>query len=139
LDNRSERRIKVLLAKPGLDAHWRGIQLVSRALRDAGMEVIYGGNQTYEGIARIALDEDVGVVGLSILSPGYMRLVANTLQALKEVDVTDVLILVGGIILEEDIPKLEAAGVHKVFPSGSPLDEIVEYVRRHAPAARAPE
>ena len=121
------------MAKPGLDSHWRGIQVVSRALRDAGMEVIYGGNQTYEGIARIALDEDVNVVGLSILAPGYKRLIENTLLALQQADVTDALILVGGIILKEDVPALEQSGVDKVFLPGAPLDEIVDYVKHNAP------
>jgi len=135
LVDKPDRRIKVLMAKPGLDSHWRGIQVVSRALRDAGMEVIYGGNQTYEGIARIALDEDVSVVGLSILAPGYTRLIENTLNALKEAAVRDVLVLVGGLILKEDIPALEQAGVSKVFVPGTPLDEIVHYIERHAPRA----
>jgi methylmalonyl-CoA mutase C-terminal domain/subunit len=133
VSEKAQRRIKVLMAKPGLDSHWRGIQVVSRALRDAGMEVIYGGNQTYEGIARIALDEDVNVVGLSILAPGYKRLIKNTLLALQQADVTDALILVGGMILKEDVPTLEQSGVDKVFLPGAPLDEIVDYVKRNAP------
>jgi methylmalonyl-CoA mutase C-terminal domain/subunit len=129
--------IKVLMVKPGLDAHWRGILAVSHALRDAGMEVIYGGNQTYEGIAQIAVDEGVNVIGLSILAPGYRRLVDHTLAALKAADVTDALIIVGGIMLKEDIPALEAAGVDKVFPADSSLDDIVAYVQEHAPSAMA--
>jgi methylmalonyl-CoA mutase cobalamin-binding domain/chain len=134
VSNHAQRRIKVLMVKPGLDSHWRGIQVVSRALRDAGMEIIYGGNQTYAGIARIALDEDVNVIGLSILAPGYKRLIDNTLLALKEADFTDALILVGGIILKEDVPALEQSGVDRVFLPGTPLDEIVDYVEHHAPA-----
>ena len=131
--SKPDRHIKVLMAKPGLDSHWRGIQVVSRALRDAGMEVIYGGNQTYEGIARIALDEDVSVIGLSILAPGYTRLIAKTMQALRQFGVTDVLVVVGGLILKEDIPALQEAGVGKVFPRGAPLDEIVGYIEHNAP------
>jgi len=131
------KRIRVLLAKPGLDAHWRGIHVVGRAMRDAGMEVIYGGNQTYEGIARTAVEEDVDVIGLSILAPGYLQLVEGTLKALKAVDVSDVLIVLGGVILKQDIPVLEKMGVHKVFLPGTGLDVIVNYIKKNAPIKSA--
>jgi len=137
MSDREQRTIKVLMAKPGLDSHWRGIQVVSRALTDAGMEVVYGGNQTYAGIARIAADEDVDVIGLSILAPGYRRLIENTLLALQAADVTGVLILVGGIILKEDVPAIERSGVDRVFLPGTPTTAIVDYIQRNAPRTRA--
>lgn len=122
------------MAKPGLDGHWRGIIVVSQALRDAGMEVIYGGNMTPAEIAEAAMQEDVDVVGLSILAPGYMKLVAETIEELKKRGKGDVLLLVGGTIFEEDIPTLKEMGVAEVFRPGTPLEDIVQFVRKHTPA-----
>ena len=126
------QRIRVLMAKPGLDAHWRGIYTISMALRDAGIEVVYGGNQTPREIAESALQEDVDVVGLSILAPGHLRLISETLAALKEKGLEDRLILVGGIIPQEDIQPLKQQGVDEIFLPGTPLDTIVDYVKQNA-------
>src|SRR5207302_4581619 len=131
----SDRKIRVLIAKPGLDGHDRGAKVVARALRDAGMEVIYTGiRQTPEMIAEAALQEDVDVVGLSILSGAHLALVPRVVEALRERGVDDALIVVGGIIPPEDVPRLEGQGVSGVFGPGTPMDQIVEFVRARAPA-----
>ena len=127
----SKKRIRVLMAKPGLDAHWRGIISVSAALRDAGMEIIYGGNMMPTEIARTALQEDVDIVGLSILAPRYMLLVSETLKELKKEGKRGVLVLLGGTIYKEDIPTLKEMGVTEVFLPGTPLANIVEFVHRY--------
>jgi len=123
------RKIRVLMSKPGIDGHWRGALVVSSALRDAGMEVIFGGNQTPEEIAETALQEDVDVVGLSILAAGHMKLVSGVLEALQARNLDHVVVLVGGTIPREDIPKLKEMGVAEVFTPGTPLEEIVNYVK----------
>lgn len=122
------KKISVLMAKPGLDGHWRGMIVVTRALRDAGMEVIYGGNMSPEEIAATAVQEDVDVVGLSILVDTYMPLVKATSEALKRKGKGDVMLLVGGIIFEEDIPALEQMGVARVFGPGERVEDIVEFI-----------
>jgi methylmalonyl-CoA mutase C-terminal domain/subunit len=115
-----ERKIRVLIAKPGLDGHDRGAKIVARALRDAGMEVIYSGlRQTPEMIAEAALQEDVDVVGLSILSGAHMTLVPHVVNLLRENGQDNVLVYVGGIIPDEDVPALKAAGVKEVYGPGS--------------------
>jgi len=125
-----ERKIRVLIAKPGLDGHDRGAKVVARALRDAGMEVIYTGlRQTPEQIVTAALQEDVDVIGLSILSGAHMTLVPRVMQLLQEKGLTDVVVFVGGIIPQEDIPKLKALGVAEVFLPGTLLEQIVRTVR----------
>lgn len=127
----SERKIRVLIAKPGLDGHDRGAKVVARALRDAGMEVIYTGiRQTPEMIAEAALQEDVDVVGLSILSGAHMALCPRVIRLLREQGMEDVLVLVGGIIPDEDVPKLQALGVRGVFGPGTSTQEIVDFIRR---------
>jgi len=127
----SERRIRVLIAKPGLDGHDRGAKVVARALRDAGMEVIYTGlRQTPEMIAEAALQEDVDVVGLSILSGAHMLLVPRVIELLRANGLGDVGVFIGGIIPEEDIPALMAAGVQLVYGPGTPTDAIVDGIRR---------
>lgn len=128
----AEGKIRVLMAKPGIDGHWRGIITVTRALRDAGMEVVYVGNQTPKEIARVAADEDVNVVGLSVLSAGYMRLIEETAAALGDEKMDDVLLVVGGIIPRVDIPALKARGVHEIFGPGTTLQTIVDYIRKNA-------
>ena len=116
----TERKIRVLIAKPGLDGHDRGAKVVARALRDAGMEVIYTGlRQTPEMIAEAALQEDVDVVGLSILSGAHMALVPRVVELLRDNGQEDVLVYVGGIIPEEDIPALKKIGVREVYGPGS--------------------
>jgi len=128
------KKIKVLMAKPGLEGHWRGMIVVSSALRDAGFEVIYGGNMTPREIATTAVQEDVDVVGLSILSANYMLLVSETLKELRNHGKGDVLVLLGGIIWEEDFSALKEMGIAGIFVPGTPLQDIVEYVRRQTAA-----
>ncbi len=130
--SRVERRIKVLIAKPGLDGHDRGAKVVARALRDAGMEVVYTGlRQTPEQIVETAIQEDVDVIGLSILSGAHMTLLPRVTELLKERGIDDVLVIAGGIIPTEDIPALKKAGIAEIFGPGSPLKEIIEYIRRN--------
>jgi len=125
----SEEKIRVLIAKPGLDGHDRGAKVIARALRDAGMEVIYTGlRQTPEMIAEAALQEDVDVIGLSILSGAHMALIPRILGELRAQGLEDVLVVVGGIIPEEDIPPLKDMGVSEVFGPGTSTDAIVEHI-----------
>jgi methylmalonyl-CoA mutase C-terminal domain/subunit len=122
--------IRVVVAKPGLDGHDRGAKVVARALRDAGMEVIYTGlHQTPEQIVEAALQEDADGIGLSILSGAHMTLCASLLDLLKERDALDITVFVGGIIPDADIPELEKLGVARVFTPGATTQEIVEWVR----------
>jgi len=128
----SERKIRVLVAKPGLDGHDRGAKVVARALRDAGFEVIYTGlRQTPEQIAEAALQEDVDVVGLSILSGAHMRLFPEIMRLLKEKGVSGVLVIAGGIIPEDDVAPLKKLGIKAIFGPGTPTTEIVKYIRDH--------
>ncbi len=127
----NERKIRVLVAKPGLDGHDRGVKVVARALRDAGMEVIYTGlHQTPEQVAEVALQEDVEVVGLSILSGAHMTLVPRIRELLRERQLEDVLLLVGGIMPEEDARELKEKGyADEVFTPGVPLQNIVDLIK----------
>lgn len=126
--------IRVLVAKPGLDGHDRGAKVVARGLRDAGMEVIYTGlHRTPEQVCEAALQEDVQVVGISVLSGAHNALVPRIVEGLRDRDMADVRVLVGGIIPAADARMLKAAGVHAVFPPGSSLDEIVSWIRDNAP------
>src|SRR5215469_3288133 len=130
----NEKRIRVLIAKPGLDGHDRGAKIIARALRDAGMEVIYTGlRQTPEMIASAALQEDVDVIGLSILSGAHNTLVPQLLDLLKQKGMNDVAVLLGGTIPEADISGLKAAGVAEIFLPGASTQDIVNFVRQHAP------
>ena len=125
------RPIRVLVAKPGLDGHDRGAKVVAHALRDAGMEVIYTGlHQTVEQIVEAALQEDVDVLGLSVLSGAHLPLTEKLMGLLKEKGLDDLLVLVGGNIPRRDIEKLEALGVDRVFRTGSQFDDIVSLIRR---------
>ncbi|GAB3961857.1 cobalamin B12-binding domain-containing protein [Actinoallomurus acanthiterrae] len=122
--------IRVVIAKPGLDGHDRGAKVVARALRDAGMEVIYTGlHQTPEQIVEAALQEDADGIGLSILSGAHMTLCAKVLELLKDRDALDITVFVGGIIPDADIPELEKLGIAKVFTPGATTQEIAEWVR----------
>jgi methylmalonyl-CoA mutase C-terminal domain/subunit len=124
--------VRVVVAKPGLDGHDRGAKVVARALRDAGMEVIYTGlHQTPEQIVEAAIQEDADVVGLSVLSGAHMTLFAKVVDLLKQRDASDILVFGGGIIPDDDIPQLEALGVAKVFTPGATTTEIVEWVNEH--------
>jgi len=126
----SEQKIRVLVAKPGLDGHDRGAKVIARALRDAGMEVIYTGlRQTPEMIAAAALQEDVDAVGVSILSGAHNTLAPRIVKLLREQGMDDCLVLLGGIVPQEDIPKLKDEGVSEVFLPGTSTEEIVKFLR----------
>jgi methylmalonyl-CoA mutase C-terminal domain/subunit len=128
------RRIRVVVAKPGLDGHDRGVKIVARALRDAGMEVIYTGlHQTPEQIVQTALQEDADAVGLSILSGAHMTLFAEVMKLLAERGGDDILVFGGGIIPDADITELKAMGVAAIFTPGAPTTEIVAWVRAQFP------
>ena len=128
----SDRKIRVLVAKPGLDGHDRGAKVIARALRDAGMEVIYTGlRQTPEMIVTSALQEDVDVIGLSILSGAHNAIVPRVNELLHKNKMDDVLLLVGGIIPEQDFDVMKKAGVSGIFNPGTPMDEIVEFIRKN--------
>ena len=135
--NKSEKKIRVLIAKPGLDSHDRGAKVVARALRDAGMEVIYTGlRQTPEQIAETALQEDVDVIGLSILSGAHNTLFPKTMQLLKKKRLTDVVVFAGGIIPKEDVPGLKKIGIKEVFGPGTTTSTIAEFVKNSVPKAK---
>ncbi len=126
-----ERSIRVLVAKPGLDGHDRGAKVIARALRDAGMEVIYTGiRQTPEMIAEAALQEDVDVVGLSILSGAHMELFPLVLDELRKRGLEDVIVVAGGIIPQDDYPALKQMGIKEIFGPGTPTQEIVDFIKK---------
>jgi methylmalonyl-CoA mutase C-terminal domain/subunit len=128
----TEPKIRIVIAKPGLDGHDRGAKVVARALRDAGFEVIYTGlHQTPEMIASAAIQEDAAAVGLSILSGAHMSLLPRLMDLLRQQGAGDIAVFGGGIIPEEDIPALKAAGVREIFLPGTSLDTIVRWVREH--------
>jgi methylmalonyl-CoA mutase C-terminal domain/subunit len=127
------KKIRVVVAKPGLDGHDRGAKVIARALRDAGMEVIYTGlRQTPEQIVTAALQEDADVVGLSILSGAHNHIAPRLMELLKAKGLDDVLVVIGGIIPDVDIPKLKALGVKGVFLPGTPMQEIIDFIRTNA-------
>jgi methylmalonyl-CoA mutase C-terminal domain/subunit len=128
----AKRKIRVLIAKPGLDGHDRGAKVIARALRDAGMEVIYTGlRQTPEMVAEAALQEDVDVIGLSVLSGAHMALLPRIVELLRENAMDDVLVVAGGIIPDEDVPQLKKVGVSGVFGPGTLTDDIVKFIREN--------
>jgi methylmalonyl-CoA mutase C-terminal domain/subunit len=130
----TDRKIRVLIAKPGLDGHDRGAKVIARALRDAGMEVVYTGiRQTPEMIAEAALHEDVDVVGMSILSGAHMTLFPRVMELLRQNEMGDVLVVTGGIIPDEDVPALNEIGIRGIFGPGTPTDEIVDFIRENVP------
>jgi methylmalonyl-CoA mutase C-terminal domain/subunit len=127
-----KKKIRVLIAKPGLDGHDRGAKVIARALRDAGMEVIYTGlRQTPEMIASAALQEDVDVIGLSILSGAHNSVCVRLMDLLRKNGIGDVTVLIGGIIPEADIPGLKQAGVAEIFLSGTPTQAIIDFIQKH--------
>ena len=127
-----ERRIRVIVAKPGLDGHDRGAKVIARALRDAGMEVIYTGlRQTPEQIVAAALQEDADVIGLSILSGAHMHICPRIMTLLEEQGLRDVLVVIGGIIPDVDIPRLKEMGVRGIFLPGTPMQDVVEFIRKN--------
>ena len=126
-------KVRVVIAKPGLDGHDRGARVIARALRDAGMEVIYTGlRQTPEQVVSAALQEDADVIGLSILSGAHMHICPRVVELLNEKGMQDVIVVVGGIIPDVDIPKLQALGIRGIFLPGTPMQDIVEFIRTHA-------
>ena len=128
------KKIRVLIAKPGLDSHDRGAKVVARALRDAGMEVIYTGlRQTPEQIAETALQEDVDVIGLSILSGAHKTLFPRIMSLLKKQGLTDVMVFAGGIIPEEDVSEMKKLGIKEIFGPGTTTEEIIRYVEGNLP------
>jgi methylmalonyl-CoA mutase C-terminal domain/subunit len=136
-EKQPQRKIRVLIAKPGLDSHDRGAKIVARALRDAGMEIIYTGlRQTPEQIAETALQEDVGVIGLSILSGAHTTLFPKIMQLLKKKGLTDILVFAGGIIPKEDVPAIKKLGIKEVFGPGTSTTTLVEFVSKNAPKGR---
>ncbi|MDP6179741.1 MAG: cobalamin B12-binding domain-containing protein [Desulfatiglandales bacterium] len=125
-----ERKIRVLLAKPGLDGHDRGAKVVAHAMKEAGMEVVYTGlHQTVPGIVNQALQEDVNVIGLSIMSGAHIPICKKLMDFIRLKNVDDVLIVVGGVIPNKDIPVLKRLGVHGIFPGGTQFNEIVGFIR----------
>jgi methylmalonyl-CoA mutase C-terminal domain/subunit len=129
-------RLRIIIAKPGLDGHDRGAKVIARALRDAGMEVVYTGlHQTPEQIVQTVIQEDADAVGISVLSGAHMTLFGRILELMKAQDIDDVVVFGGGIIPDADIPQLENSGVAKIFTPGTPLDEIVAWVQGNVGAA----
>jgi methylmalonyl-CoA mutase C-terminal domain/subunit len=127
------RKLRVVIAKPGLDGHDRGAKVIARALRDAGMEVIYTGlRQTPEQIAAAALQEDADVIGLSILSGAHNHIAPRLMQLLKDKGLDDVLVVIGGIIPDVDIPRLKEIGVKGIFLPGTPMQEIIDFINANA-------
>jgi methylmalonyl-CoA mutase C-terminal domain/subunit len=130
-----ERKLKIIIAKPGLDGHDRGAKVVARALRDAGFEVVYTGiRQTPEMIAETALQEDADVIGLSILSGAHMHICPRVVELLAAHGLDDVQVVVGGIIPDQDVPKLNALGIRGIFLPGTPMQQIVDFINGNARA-----
>lgn len=126
----SEKKLRVLVAKPGLDGHDRGAKIIARALRDAGVEVIYTGlRQTPEQIVNAALQEDVDCIGLSILSGAHNSILPRVMELLVEKGIHDILVIAGGIIPTQDIPTLKSCGISEIFPPGTPTDQIIHYIK----------
>lgn len=133
----SKQKIRVLMSKPGIDGHWRGGIVVSRALRDAGMEIIFGGFQNVREIAETAIQEDVDVIGLSMHSGAHLEYTRQLINLLKEHGIFDnVLVLVGGVIPAKDFPKLKDMGVANVYGPGSMTGDIVEFVKNNSPKSK---
>jgi methylmalonyl-CoA mutase C-terminal domain/subunit len=130
----AERKLRILVAKPGLDGHDRGAKIIARALRDAGMEVIYTGlHQTPEMIVNAAIQEDVDAIGMSIMSGAHMTLIPAVIDLLKQSKAEDIRIFGGGIIPDDDIPKLKGLGVTEIFTPGSSTQDIVQWIRTNIP------
>jgi len=136
----TQQKIRVLIAKPGLDGHDRGAKIIARALRDAGMEVIYTGlHQTPEMIAEAALQEDVDAIGLSILSGAHMALFPRVMEELRKRGLDDMLVYAGGIIPDADIPEIKSMGIAAVFGPGTPMEEAVRFLQEHVTPRSAEE
>ena len=131
-----DKTIRVLLAKKKIDVHGRGSKLIARELRDAGMEVIYYRFGTVDDIVNTALQEDVDVIGVSIMTSGQLRIAEKLIPSLKENGMTDVLVIMGGTIPDADFAKLKALGIHEVFPPGLPGQEVADYIKAHVGQAK---
>jgi len=125
-----KQRKRILIARLGMDAHWRGSIVVARALRDAGMEVIYGGNQMPEKIVKMAIQEDVDIIGLSSLSGNHMILAPEVVKLLRKEGLDDIMVIFGGTVPPDDVPKLKEAGIAEVFGPGTSLKKIIGFVSR---------
>ena len=127
-----EKRIRILIAKPGLDGHDRGAKVVAQALRDAGMEVIYTGlHQTIDQITSTAVQESVDVIGLSIMSGAHLPICEKLKKEMKKMKIHDILVVVGGVIPKRDIPKLKKIGIEGIFPGGTPFDESIRWIKEN--------
>lgn len=127
-----EKKIRILIAKPGLDGHDRGAKVIAQALRDAGMEVIYTGlHQTIDQIIQTAIQEDVDVIGLSVMSGAHLPICEKLTQKMKEKNLQDILLIIGGVIPKRDIPLLQKMGVHGIFPGGTPFEESIKWIKEH--------
>jgi methylmalonyl-CoA mutase C-terminal domain/subunit len=127
-----EKRIRILVAKPGLDGHDRGAKVVAHALRDAGMEVIYTGlHQTMDQIINTAIQEDVDVIGLSIMSGAHLPICEKLVKKMKEKKIDDIMLVVGGVIPKRDIPPLQKIGITGIFPGGTPFDESIKWIKKN--------
>jgi methylmalonyl-CoA mutase C-terminal domain/subunit len=127
-----EKRIRILIAKPGLDGHDRGAKVVAQALRDAGMEVIYTGlHQTIDQITNTAVQESVDLIGLSIMSGAHLPICEKLKKEMKKKKIDDILVVVGGVIPKRDIPKLKKMGIEGIFPGGTPFDESIRWIKEH--------
>ena len=134
-----QNKIRVVIAKPGLDGHDRGAKVIARALRDAGMEVVYTGlRQSPEQIVAAALQEDADAIGLSILSGAHMHICPRLMQLLHEKGLDDVLVVVGGIIPDQDVPRLRELGIKGIFLPGTPMQEIIDFINTNARARVSP-
>jgi len=130
----SERKIRILIAKPGLDGHDRGAKVMAHALKDAGMEVIYSGlHQTVPSIVKMALEEDVDVIGLSIMSGAHIPIARRLMELIKKEGMDSVMVVVGGVIPTRDIPVLKEIGVKGVFPGGTPFEESIRFIKENIP------
>jgi methylmalonyl-CoA mutase C-terminal domain/subunit len=128
----SDKKIRILIAKPGLDGHDRGVKIIAQLLRDAGMEVIYTGlHQTVDQIIETAIQEDVNVIGLSILSGAHYPIAKKLMKRLKDLDMNDILIIIGGNIPRRDINSLQTLGVRGVFPTGSKFEDIIDFIKKN--------
>ncbi len=127
-----EKKIRILVAKPGLDGHDRGAKVVAQALRDAGMEVIYTGlHQTVEQITSTAIQEDVDVIGLSIMSGAHLPICEKLMKQMRSKKMDDIMVVIGGVIPKRDIPQLQKIGIEGIFPGGTPFDESIQWIKEH--------